>query len=34
MEFYKANLTLQNVTAKNSIIVGYSQGNSPQNIDS
>lgn len=34
MEFYKANLTLQNVTAQNSIIVGYSQGNAPSNIDS
>lgn len=32
MEFYQANLTLQNVTAKQSVIVGYSSSNSPKDL--
>lgn len=33
MQFHKTNYTKELVVAKNSIIVGYSQGNKPANVD-
>ena len=33
MQFHKTNYTKELVVAENSVIVGYSQGNAPDNID-